>query len=563
MIDAEELLALFKTKQTVQDGPNELCVQGGHVEFQKVRFSYDGKKENITNLSFNGSPGKTIALVGETGAGKTTILKLLFRFYDVTEGSITIDGQDTRNVTLSSLREQIGVVPQDPTLFNDTVKVNLRFARLSATDDEIIAACKAAAIHDKILTFTNGYETKVGEHGVKLSGGELQRVAIARAILKNPKIILLDEATSSVDSETEAKIQEGLKLLCQGRTTFVVAHRLSTVMDADQIIVMKDGTILEQGTPAELLKEKGKYHKLWTKQMGIFAGPEEKEDSGSSTPLMFGDNTSKANVDSQRESSATESKRPSVSTDGKSLSRGSHESRGKHMDGSKEDAASPTSGPANAKAKEDISSPLRPEAPEFVPRSSRTSDTTSDGTRRFESSQSTFADGVEGQGGARRPGSSRGSYALDDSAITTSASDAESSTASRSVMTNRRANARSEPGPTSMQRSQSDGISALDGTAPRPLGAGAWVIPSRRQPSPSEPTPASERMRTLAHQYRRRRQRNTDQSASVDSGDMVSTIGEEDDGASEDGAAVPGAPNPSPAGASTPRDDSSRPGSSA
>ena len=546
-MDAEELLALFKTKRTVEDGPNELSVQGGHVEFEKVGFSYDGKKEIITNLSFEGNPGKTVALVGETGAGKTTILKLLFRFYDTTEGSITIDGQDIRNVTLSSVREQIGVVPQDPTLFNDTVKANVRFARLAATDDEVIAACKAAAIHDKILTFTNGYETKVGEHGVKLSGGELQRVAIARAILKNPNIILLDEATSSVDSETEAKIQEGLKQLCQGRTTFVVAHRLSTVMDADQIIVMKDGTILEQGTPAELLKEKGKYHKLWTRQMGIFIDPEEQDKSDSSTPLMFGGDASKA-ADSQLESLATDSKRPSVSTDGKSP---------------KNDAASPASGFANVKAKGDLASPLRPEAPEFVPLSRRTSDITSD-TTRFESSQSTYIEGIEGQGGARRPGSSRGSFAQDDSALTTSASDAENSNALYSVLSNRRASVRSEPGAPSMQRSKSEGPSTLDGSAaPRPHGAGAWVIPSRRQPSPGEPSVNSERQRALLHQNRRRRQRNTDRGASVDSGDRVPTIGEEGPGASEDSAAVPGAPNPSPAGASTPRNDSSRPNSSA
>ena len=281
-MDAEELLRLFQTKPSVQDGPNELSIAGGNVAFEKVSFSYDGKKNNIKDISFHAKQGQKVALIGETGAGKSTILKLLFRFYDVTNGSVSIDGQDTRNVTLESLRDCIGVVPQDPSLFNDTVIANVRYAKLDATDEQVMDACKAAAIHDKILTFTDGYQTKVGEHGVKVSGGELQRIAIARAILKNPKIILLDEATSSVDSETEGKIQEGLQKLCQGRTTFVVAHRLSTIMDSDFIIVIKDGTILEEGTPSDLFRRKGKYYRLWTKQMGITDATTSDEDASSS-----------------------------------------------------------------------------------------------------------------------------------------------------------------------------------------------------------------------------------------------------------------------------------------
>ena len=269
LVDAEQLLELFLTEPTVKDGLKHLPIITGRVDFERVKFSYDGKKQIINDVSFRVEPGQTIALIGETGGGKSTILKLLFRFYDVAAGVIAVDGQDIRTVSLESLREQIGVVPQDPSLFNDTVLNNVRYAKLDATDEEVMEACKAAAIHDKILTFTEGYHSKVGEHGVKLSGGELQRIAIARAILKDAKIILLDEATSSVDSETEGKIQEALKKLSKGRTTFVVAHRLSTIVDADLIIVIKDGAIMEQGPPAELLKSKGKYYRLWTKQMGI------------------------------------------------------------------------------------------------------------------------------------------------------------------------------------------------------------------------------------------------------------------------------------------------------
>ena len=270
LIDAEQLLELFQTKPSVVGGTKKLPPTiEGKVEFDHVNFGYDGKKQTITDLSFQVAPGKTIALIGETGGGKSTILKLLFRFYDITSGSLRIDDHDIRELSLESLRERIGVVPQDPSMFNDTIMSNLRYARLDATNQEIEDACKAAAVHDKIMTFTDGYQSKVGEYGVRLSGGELQRIAIARAILKNPSIILLDEATSSVDSETEGKIQEALKKLSKDRTTFIVAHRLSTIMDADLILVIKDGQILEQGAPAELMKTKGKYYSLWIKQMGV------------------------------------------------------------------------------------------------------------------------------------------------------------------------------------------------------------------------------------------------------------------------------------------------------
>ncbi|KAL8690737.1 MAG: hypothetical protein Q9218_003879 [Villophora microphyllina] len=269
LIDAEQLLSLFQLKSKIKDGSKKLLIKGGKVEFENVKFSYDGSKSVINGVSFVAQPGQKIALVGETGGGKSTLLKLLFRFYDVAEGSVLIDGQDVRDVTIDSLRAGIGVVPQDPSMFNKTVMENVRYSKLDATDEEVMEACKAAAVHDKILSFTNGYASKVGEKGVMLSGGELQRLAIARAILKDPEIILLDEATSSVDTETESRIQNALQNLSRGRTTFTVAHRLSTVVDSDIILVIKDGMILEQGSPRELLATKGKYYDLWCKQVGI------------------------------------------------------------------------------------------------------------------------------------------------------------------------------------------------------------------------------------------------------------------------------------------------------
>ncbi|KAL8692247.1 MAG: hypothetical protein Q9224_003998 [Gallowayella concinna] len=269
LVDAEQLLQLFKQKPAIKDGAKKFLIKRGAVEFRSVNFSYDGIKQIIKGVSFIAEPGQKIALVGQTGGGKSTLLKLLFRFYDVTEGSVLIDDQDVRDVTVESLRERIGVVPQDPSMFNDTVMNNVRYSRLDATDEEVMEACRAAAVHEKILSFTDGYASKVGERGVKLSGGELQRLAIARAILKNPAIILLDEATSSVDTETETQIQSALHELSKGRTTFTVAHRLSTVVDADVVLVIKDGLIVEQGHPKELLGAKGAYYGLWCKQVGI------------------------------------------------------------------------------------------------------------------------------------------------------------------------------------------------------------------------------------------------------------------------------------------------------
>ncbi|KAI4169508.1 MAG: hypothetical protein LQ343_005648 [Gyalolechia ehrenbergii] len=276
LVDAEALLQLFRQEPKVKDGANEFRLKKGAVQFNDVQFSYDDSKQIIKGLNLIVQPGQKIAFVGETGGGKSTLLKLLFRFYDVTKGSLLVDGQDVRDVTLESLRRCMGVVPQDPSMFNDTVMNNVRYSKLDATDEEVMEACKAAAIHDKVLSFTEGYSTIVGEKGVKLSGGELQRLAIARAILKDPSIILLDEATSSVDTDTESRIQSALSELTKGRTTFTVAHRLSTVIDADTILVIKDGAILEQGSPKELLAAKGRYYDLWCKQVGITSKTAEK-----------------------------------------------------------------------------------------------------------------------------------------------------------------------------------------------------------------------------------------------------------------------------------------------
>ncbi|KAI1268835.1 hypothetical protein F5Y18DRAFT_169124 [Xylariaceae sp. FL1019] len=271
LVQVERLLEVMLTKPTVTDKSNAraLTLKGGKVEFRNVGFSYDKKKEILKGVKLCVSPGTTVAFVGATGAGKSTIFKVLDRFYDVTSGSILIDGQDIRDITLSSLRQCIGIVPQSPILFDDTVMNNVRYARLDASDEEVYSACKAAAIHDQIIGFTDGYKTRVGERGVKLSGGELQRLAIARAILKNPEIVLLDEATSAVDTDTEQKIQDGLRALCENRTTFIVAHRLSTVMNANVIFVVANGQVVEQGSHEELIAKNGKYAELWSKQIFV------------------------------------------------------------------------------------------------------------------------------------------------------------------------------------------------------------------------------------------------------------------------------------------------------
>lgn len=269
LVDAERLLDLLQTQPTITDKEDARdldCVRG-HVAFKHVDFAYDPRKQTIEDLDFSAEPGQTIALVGMTGAGKSSILKLLLRFYDVSSGRVEIDGQDVRDVTLSSIREAIGVVPQGPILFNASIMENIRYARPSAADEEIFTACQAAAIHEKILTFPETYQTNVGEQGVKLSGGEIQRLAIARIFLKDPAILVLDEATSAVDTNTENEIQDALDRVRRERTTFVIAHRLSTIAAADRILVMHEGRIVESGTHEELLEVQGRYYMLWENQV--------------------------------------------------------------------------------------------------------------------------------------------------------------------------------------------------------------------------------------------------------------------------------------------------------
>ena len=243
----------------------ETC--NGEIRFRDVEFSYDNRKQALKGLDFVCKPGTTTAFVGESGGGKTTVLRLLFRFYAVQTGSIEVDGQNVEDITINSLREHIGVVPQDTVLFNETIMYNLRYANPEVTDEMIYDACRAASIHDKILTFSDGYNTRVGERGLRLSGGEKQRVAIARTILKNPKIILLDEATAALDSETEQHIQAALKELAKGRTMLVIAHRLSTIIAADQILCIHEGKVAEAGTHDELIALSGRYKGMWSKQI--------------------------------------------------------------------------------------------------------------------------------------------------------------------------------------------------------------------------------------------------------------------------------------------------------
>lgn len=269
MISGERLLELFKEQPTVVDDPTAVSMPAceGQIRFDNVKFAYDERKPALENLSFTCPPGTTTAFVGESGGGKSTVFRLLYRFYNAQDGSIQIDGNDIKDVTIDSVRRHIGVVPQDTVLFNETLMYNLRYANQDATDEEVYTACRAASIHDKIMLFPDGYNTKVGERGLRLSGGEKQRVAIARTILKNPRIIMLDEATAALDSDTEQNIQEALMTLSQGRTMLVIAHRLSTVTNADQILVLHAGRVAEAGTHTELLEMKGRYANMWKKQI--------------------------------------------------------------------------------------------------------------------------------------------------------------------------------------------------------------------------------------------------------------------------------------------------------
>ena len=265
LVDMGEMFDLLGQPEEVTDTKNasDLIIKGGQIEFDNVSFGYDQERVILSNLSLTINKGETVAIVGPSGSGKSTIGRLIFRFYDVNNGSIRIDGQDIRDVTQVSVHNSIGIVPQDTVLFNDTIGYNIAYGREDASNDDIIAAAKSAKIHDFIISLTDGYDTTVGERGLKLSGGEKQRVGIARTLLKNPPILVLDEATSALDTETERNIQESLRGLGSGRSVITIAHRLSTVVDADQIVVLEKGVIVEKGTHDELLNLNGRYTKMW------------------------------------------------------------------------------------------------------------------------------------------------------------------------------------------------------------------------------------------------------------------------------------------------------------
>ena len=268
LTDMEDMYGLLGVPFEVADKEDAvpLKVDQGEIVFDHVDFSYDARRSILHDVSFTVPPGKTVAIVGPSGAGKSTISRLLFRFYDVTGGAISIDGNDIRDVDQSSLREAIGIVPQDTVLFNDTVYYNIAYGRTDATTEEVEAAAKMARIHDFVKELPDGYKSAVGERGLKLSGGEKQRVAIARTILKQPAILLFDEATSALDTHTEREIQESLREVSQDRTTLIIAHRLSTVVHADEIIVLEKGKIAERGTHVALLAAEGRYARMWRQQ---------------------------------------------------------------------------------------------------------------------------------------------------------------------------------------------------------------------------------------------------------------------------------------------------------
>ena len=268
LTDLDKMFGLLEREREVADAPNaqDLRVPDGRVRFENVDFAYDPQRPILHGVSFEIPPGQTVAVVGPSGAGKSTLARLLFRFYDVGSGRITIDGQDLREVTQSSLRRAIGIVPQDTVLFNDTVAYNIAYGQPGATQPEVESAACAARIHDFIAATPAGYDTLVGERGLKLSGGEKQRVAIARTLLKNPPILIFDEATSALDSANERAIQAELRSAAQGKTTLVIAHRLSTVVDAHEILVMDGGCIAERGTHEALLAQGGRYASMWALQ---------------------------------------------------------------------------------------------------------------------------------------------------------------------------------------------------------------------------------------------------------------------------------------------------------
>ncbi|MDF2620864.1 MAG: transporter related protein [Xanthobacteraceae bacterium] len=299
LIDIEAMFAILARAPEIKDvsDAHRLDLTGGTVRFEDVRFSYDPDREILKGVSFEVPAGRTVAIVGPSGAGKSTISRLLFRFYDVNAGRITIDGQDIRELTQDSLRAAIGMVPQDTVLFNDTLAYNIRYGRAGASDEEVARAAELAQIDGFVRRTPKGYATEVGERGLKLSGGEKQRVAIARTILKDPPILILDEATSALDSHTEREIQDALERVSRGRTSLVIAHRLSTVVGADEIIVLDHGEIAERGTHAELMARRGLYHSMWERQREAERARETlKEAEAAEEAVDLHDKTSEAVV---------------------------------------------------------------------------------------------------------------------------------------------------------------------------------------------------------------------------------------------------------------------------
>ncbi|MBL8490121.1 MAG: ATP-binding cassette domain-containing protein, partial [Rhodocyclaceae bacterium] len=268
LTDIERMFALLDQNREIRDAADAVALEPGpcEVRFEDVGFSYEERRAILSKVSFTIPAGRKVAVVGHSGSGKSTMARLLYRFYDANAGAIRINGRDIRGLTQASLRAAIGIVPQDTVLFNDSIHYNILYGRPTASQAEVLAAARAAQLHDFIARLPDGYETRVGERGLKLSGGEKQRVAIARALLKNPPILIFDEATSALDSKTEKAIQAQLEQVAVGHTTLVIAHRLSTVMDADEILVLDGGRIVERGSHRDLLAREGAYAQMWMLQ---------------------------------------------------------------------------------------------------------------------------------------------------------------------------------------------------------------------------------------------------------------------------------------------------------